>query len=157
MSCLEHELSEARLLYNAALQERRDAWRMQRVSRNYYDQAAQLKEVRDAGDLDLANFSACQDVLRRVNKTFAAFFRRMKAGEKAGYPRFKGRDRFASYTFPAWGDGCHLTEAGRLRVQGVGVIKLKLHRDIAGDIKTLTLKERQGSGTPASAWWLMCR
>ena len=71
-TALEHQLSEARSLYNAALQERRDAWRMQGVSRNYYDQANQLKEIRDAGNLDLANFSACQDVLRRVNKTFAA-------------------------------------------------------------------------------------
>ena len=137
---LEHQLSEARSLYNAALQERRDAWRMQRVSRNYYDQANQLKEIRDAGNLELVNYSACQDVLRRVDKTFRAFFRRIKAGEKAGYPRFKSRDRFASYTFPVWRDGCHLTEQGRLKVQGIGIIKLKTHRPIAGEIKTLTLK-----------------
>jgi len=143
-AALEHQLSEARSLYNAALQERRDAWRMQRVSRNYYDQANQLKEIRGAGNLGLANFSACQDVLRRVDKTFRAFFRRIKAGEKAGYPRFKPRDRFDSFTFPAWGDGCHLTEYGRLKVQGVGIIKLKMHRPIAGEIKTLTLKRDAG-------------
>ncbi|GAH87186.1 unnamed protein product, partial [marine sediment metagenome] len=65
---LEHQLGEARSLYNAALQERREAWRMQHVSLNYYDQASQLKEIRDASNLDLANFSACQDVLRRVDK-----------------------------------------------------------------------------------------
>ena len=144
MAALEHQLSEARSLYNAALQERRDAWKMQRVSRNYYDQAAQLKEIRDTGNLELANFSACQDVLRRVNKSFDAFFRRIKTGEKAGYPRFKGRDHFDSFTFPSWGDGCRLTDAGRLRVQGVGVIKLKMHRPIVGDIKTLTLKREAG-------------
>jgi len=143
-TALEHQLSEARSLYNAALQERRDAWQMQRVSRNYYDQANQLKEIRDIGNLELANYSACQDVLRRVDKTFRAFFRRIKAGEKAGYPRFKSRDRFASYTFPAWGDGCHLTEQGRLKVQGVGIIKLKMHRPITGEIKTLTLKCEAG-------------
>jgi len=144
---LEHQLSEARSLYNAALQERRDAWRMQRVSRNYYDQANQLKEIRDAGYLELANYSACQDVLRRVDKAFKAFFRRVKAGEKAGYPRFKSRDRFDSYAFPAWGDGCHLTEAGKLKVGGVGVIKMKMHRPITGGIKTLTLKRE------ASKWY----
>ena len=137
---LERQLSEARSLYNAALQERRDAWKMQRVSRNYYAQANQLKEIRAEGNLDLANFSACQDVLRRVDKTFKAFFRRIKAGEMAGYPRFKSKDRFDSYTFPAWGNGCHLTDAGRLKVQGVGIIKLKMHRPIIGKIKTLTLK-----------------
>jgi putative transposase len=141
---LDYQLNEARGLYNAALQERRDAWRMQRVSRNYYDQANQLKEIRDAGNLDLANFSACQDVLRRADKTFKAFFRRIKAGEKAGYPRFKSRDRFDSFTFPAWGDGCHLTDTGKVKVQGVGSIKVKMHRPLAGEIKTLTLKHEVG-------------
>lgn len=140
---LDYQLSEACSLYNAAVQERRDAWRMQKVSRNYYDQANQLKEIRDEGNLGLANFSACQDVLRRVDKTFKAFFRRIKAGEKAGYPRFKSRDRFDSFTFPAWDDGCHLIN-GRLKVQGIGIIKLKMHRQVAGEIKTLTLKRDAG-------------
>lgn len=144
MLALEHQLSEARSLYNAALQERREAWWMQKISLNYYDQANQLKEIRDAGNLGLANFSACQDVLRRVDKTFKAFFRRIKAGEKAGYPRFKSRDRYDSYTFPAWGDGCHLTDTGKVKVQGVGSIKLKMHRPLAGEIKTLTLKREAG-------------
>lgn len=143
-AALQHQLNEARSLYNAALQERREAWRMCEVSRNYYDQANQLKEIRDAGNLDLANFSACQDVLRRVDKTFKAFFRRIKAGEKSGYPRFKSRDRYDSYTFPVWGDGCHLTVTGRVKVQGVGVIKAKIHRLLAGEIKTLTLKREAG-------------
>ena len=143
-AAFEHQLSEARSLYNAALQERREAWRMQGVSRNYYDQANQLKKIRDASNLELANYSACQDVLRRVDKTFKAFFRRIKAGETAGYPRFKSKDRFGSYTFPAWGDGCHLPDVGRLKVQGVGIIKLKMHRPITGGIKTLTLKREAG-------------
>ncbi len=141
---LDYQLSEARILYNAALQERRDAWKMQKVSLNYYDQASQLKEIRDTGNLSLANYSSCQDVLWRVDKTFQAFFRRVKAGEKAGYPRFKSRDRYDSYTFPAWGDGCHLTDAGRIKVQGVGSVKVKMHRPIAGNIKTLTLKCEAG-------------
>ena len=65
------QLGEACRLYNAALEERRDAWK-QRVSINYYDQANQLKEIRAAGDLGLANFSCCQDILRRVSKTLRA-------------------------------------------------------------------------------------
>lgn len=141
---LDYQLNEARSLYNAALQERREAWRMCGMARNYYDQANQLKEIRDAGYLDLANFSACQDVLRRIDKTFKAFFRRIQSGERVGYPRFKSRDRFDSYTFPVWGDGCHLTDAGRVRVQGVGSIKLKMHRPLTGEIKTLTLKREAG-------------
>jgi len=140
---LDNQLGEARHLYNAALQERRDAWK-HGVSLNYYDQANQLKDIRGAGNLTLANFSSCQDVLRRVDKTYQSFFRRVKAGQKAGYPRFKGRDRFGSYTFPVWKDGCHITEDHRLKVQGVGLIKIKMHRPITGNIKTLSLKRESG-------------
>ena len=137
---LEVQLAEACRLYNAALQERRDAWRMGRVSLNYYHQANQLKEIRAAGDLGLANYSACQDVLRRVDKSFQAFFRRVKTGQKAGFPRFKSRRRFDSYTFPAYGDGCKLRDNGKLYVQGVSEIKVKLHRPLEGQVKTVALK-----------------
>ena len=60
------------------------------------------------------------------------FFRRVKAkAGKAGYPRFRGRDRYDSIEFPAHGDGIRLT-GDRLRVQHVGMIRVKLHREIAG-------------------------
>ena len=140
---LDAQLGEACRLYNAALQERRDAYQKRGVSLNYYDQAQQLKEIRQTGSLDLANYSACQDILRRVEKTFKAFFRRIKAGQKAGYPRFKSRRRFDSYTFPSYGDGCRLTEA-RLYLQGVGHVKVKLHRPVHGVIKTITIKRECG-------------
>jgi putative transposase len=141
---LAEQLEEARVLYNAALQERRDAYRKARVSLNYYDQANQLKQVRVEGSLGLANFSACQDVLRRVDKTFKAFFRRVKAKEKPGYPRFKARTRYESFTFPSYGDGCRLLDTGRLRVQGVGCVKVKMHRPVVGQIKTVTIKRDAG-------------
>jgi hypothetical protein len=54
---------------------------MHRISLDHYDQANQLKAIRAEGNLGVANFSACQDVLRRVDKTFVAFFRRVRAGE----------------------------------------------------------------------------
>src|SRR4029450_1199427 len=104
-------------------------------------QASQLKAIRNAGDLELANFSAAKDGLRRVDKPFRAFFARCKSGKgKAGFPRFKSRDRFNSYTFPAYGDGVRLLDTGKLRVQGVGQIKVKRHRPVEGAIKTVTLK-----------------
>jgi putative transposase len=136
---LDAQLGEACRLYNAALQERRDAYHTSAVSLTYYDQAQQLKAIRSAGDCALANFSACQDILRRADKTFKAFFRRIKAGQQAGYPRFKSRRRFDSYTFPSYGDGCRLADA-RLYLQGVGHIKIKLHRPLDGTIKTITVK-----------------
>src|SRR5688500_1799618 len=105
---LDAQLGAACRLYNGALDERRRAWKIQRTSVSYYEQANQLKAIRADGNLALANFSACQDVLRRVDKTFRAFFARVKAGRKAGYPRFKPRRRYDSLTFPSYGDGCRL-------------------------------------------------
>jgi putative transposase len=143
-AALDTQLDEARHLYNAALQERWDAYQKCGISLNYYDQANQLKAIRTDGSLGLANFSACQDVLRRVQKTFEAFFRRVKAGEKAGYPRFKSRSRFDSYTFPSYGDGCKVRDHGKLYCQGIGELKVKWHRPLSGTIKTITLKREAG-------------
>jgi putative transposase len=137
------QLGEACRLYNAALQERRDAWRISRESVSYYTQANQLKEIRANGDLGLPNFSACQAVLRRVDKTFKSFFARVRRKEKAGYPRFKSHARFDSFTFPAYGDGCKLV-GSKLRLQGVGLVKVKLHRPVEGAIKTVTVKREAG-------------
>jgi putative transposase len=146
---LEAQLGEACTLYNAALQERRDAYRKAKTSRTYYDQATQLKAIRADGSLALANFSACQDVLRRVDKAFKAFFRRVKAGETPGYPRFKPRARFDSYTFPSYGDGCKVRDNGKLYCQGIGELKVKWHRPLTGTIKTVTLKRDAGR-------WYVC-
>jgi putative transposase len=136
---LDEQLAEACTLYNAALQERRDAWKMGKTAITHYQQVNQLKYIRAAGDLALANFNSCSDVLRRVDQTFQAFFRRVKAGQKPGYPRFKPRTRFHSYTFPTYGNGCKLRKNNRLYIQGVGELKVKLHRPLAGQIKTVTL------------------
>ena len=142
---LDGQLAEACRLYNAALQERRDAYSIGHVSINYYDQANQLKEIRAEGDSTLENFSCSQDVLRRVDKTFKAFFRRCKEGKgKAGFPRFKPRDRYDSMTFPSYGDGCRLMDNGKLRVQGAGQIKVKLHRAVEGKIKTVSVVREAG-------------
>lgn len=137
---LHGELREACSLYNAALQERIGAYKLCGKSINYYDQANQLKAMRKDGCLTLANFSCCQDVLRRLDKTFQAFFRRVKRGDKPGFPRFKSSRRYDSITFPSYGDGCCLLPNGKLRIQGAGHIKVKLHRPVEGTIKTVTVK-----------------
>jgi putative transposase len=93
-----------RELSNAGLQERQAAWEQCRVSVNVAMQSAQLpaiKELRpDYRDL---HAQVLQDVLHRLDKAFAAFFRRVQAGEHPGYPRFQGRDRFNSFTYPQVG------------------------------------------------------
>jgi putative transposase len=112
------QLHEACDLYNAALQERRDAWKVCRKRIHCYDQAMQLKAMRAAGLIALANFSCCQDVLRRLDKTFQAFFARVRRGARPGIPRFRSLGRYDSITFPSYGDGCRLLE-------GAGLIKVK--------------------------------
>ena len=130
-----------RQVYNDALQERRDAWRQCDVSISYTDQANQLKEIR-AFDPDVAwcNYSSLQQTLRRLHKAFEAFFRRVKAGEKPGYPRFKGKGWFKSVCY-VYGDGIKLKD-GRLYVQNVGLVRLFQHRPIPDDgiIKMAVLK-----------------
>ncbi len=149
---LHGQVNEACRLYNAALDERRSAWRMNGIGLGYYDQANQLKEIRAAGDVGVANFSACQDVLRRVNKTFAAFFRRVKAGDKQpGYPRFRSRFRYDSLTYPSWGDGCALRPTRRLYLQGVGDLKLKWHRPLPADAQITTVTAKREAGR-----WFVC-
>lgn len=141
---LEHLLDIGRWLYNSALEERKQAWKMQRKFLNYYDQANQLKEIRKiVPELAELNFSSCQDMLRRLDEAFRAFYRRVKKGGKVGYPRFKGRDRFNSITFPTYGDGIKLID-NKLRVQNVGLLKIKLHRPLDGIIKTVTIKRDCG-------------
>jgi putative transposase len=141
---LDNLLYLARQIYNAALQQRRDAWKYQHKSLNYYDQANQLKEVRnEIPEFAQLNFSATQDMLRRLDKSFKAFFRRVKTGEKAGFPRFKGRAYFNSITFPTYGDGIKI-KGSRLYVQNVGLLKIKMHRVLEGEINTVTIKRECG-------------
>ena len=143
------ELKDACSLYNAALQERIGAWKTCRKSIDYYDQANQLKAMRADGCLTLANFSCCQDVLRQVDKTFKAFFGRVKRGASPGFPRYRSFRRYDSITFPSYGDGCRLLDTGKLRLQGAGHIKVKLHRPLEGEVKTVTIKREAGR-------WLAC-
>lgn len=127
-----------RHLYNRALAERKDAWEREQRSVSYGDQSATLKAQRLVNPyLARTNFSSCQATLRRLERAFQAFFRRVKAGETPGYPRFKGRNRYNTVLFPSHGDGCKLRPDGRAYFQHIGAVKLKLHRPIAGTVKTL--------------------
>ena len=140
---LDGQRREASRLYNAAKQERDEAWKRCGKGVNYYDQANQLREIRAAGNLGLANFSCCQEVLRRVDRTYRAFYARVRRGEKAGFPRYRSARRYNSLTFPSYGDGCHLRNA-KLYLQGAGNVKVKVHRPLEGLIKTVTVRRDAG-------------
>lgn len=138
-------LETHRRLYNAALAERKDAWEMERRSVSYRQQSGHLKGERITNPyLTETNFSSCQATLRRLDKAFKAFFYRVKAGEQPGYPRFKGKDRFDTVEFPAYGDGCKLVD-GRAYFQYTGCMKIKLHRPVEGQVKTMSFK-READG-----------
>jgi putative transposase len=131
-------------LYNAALEERREAWRMRRVSISYGMQSAQLRDIRRADPRGQGrhSFTAQQQTLRRLNTVFAAFYARAK--KKAGYPRFKPYTRFSQAGFVA-GDGAKWTSAGpdgwaRAAFQAVGSVKVRQHRPVPGTVKFLQLK-----------------
>jgi putative transposase len=134
-----------RELYNAALQERRDGWSHSKARIRYGDQSAQLTEIRSVRpDQAVWSFSSQQATLRRLNKSFGGFFRRVKAGQTPGYPRFKGRARFDSVEWPKDGDGARwLPDQRRVYLQGIGQVKVHLHRQIEGRVKTIQVK-RQG-------------
>jgi putative transposase len=134
-----------RELYNAALQERRDGWSHSKTRIRYGDQSAQLTEIRSVRpDQAVWSFSSQQATLRRLNKSFDGFFRRVKAGRTPGYPRFKAKARFDSVEWPKDGDGARwLPESRRVYLQGVGQVKVHLHRQIEGRVKTIQVK-RQG-------------
>lgn len=115
-----------RQLYNAALEERIDAYRKTKTSISYVDQAKSLTAIRrdDDGYRSL-NAQSAQVTLKRLDKAFAAFFKRSKRGLKGGFPRFKSRDRFSGWGYKTHGDGFRFTPAvnwkhGTLRLSGVG-------------------------------------
>jgi putative transposase len=142
---LDEVLWRCRTLYNVALEQRIIAWQRCRVSVSRYEQEAELKAIRAAFPEYAAIHShILQDVLARLDKTYQAFFRRVQRGEKAGFPRFKGRDRFHSFTFKEYGNGARLDD-GALVLSKIGRLSVHWSRPIEGTPKTITIsKEADG-------------
>lgn len=147
-NCLQW-LETCRILYNLALSQRINAYRQDKKSISVYVQMAQLPELKkEFPEFKIVGSQALQDVLQRLNRAFDAFFRRLKGkAGKVGFPRFRGRDRFDSFTLKQAG----WKIIGRyLYITGVGRFKLFLSRPIDGDIKTITIR-RTSSGN-----WFVC-
>jgi putative transposase len=128
-----------RRLYNTCLEQRKTAYETEKTSVKYAEQSAWFKAERATNAYYAQlNFSSAQATMRRLDKAFQAFFRRVKAKQNPGYPRFKSRDRFRTVEFPSHGDGIRLN-GNRLRVQHIGTLRVKVHRPHQGIIKTLSL------------------
>jgi len=140
---LAETLESCRVLYNCALEQRKVAYRQFGVSVRRLDQQAELLEIKEYFPKYKGIHSqVLQEVILRVDKSFQNFFRRVKSGEKAGYPRFKGRGWYDSFTYPQSGFSLSANTKGnqRLKLSKIGSIKVKLHRVIKGKIKTCTIK-----------------
>jgi putative transposase len=137
-------LDAHRHLYNAALEERREAWR-HGVTIRYGDQSAQLVEIRraDPDGQGRWSFTSQQQTLRRLDRAFQGFFLRVRSGRRVGYPRFKTEARWDSVDCVD-GDGARWRDPeGRWAMayfQGVGHVRVKAHRLVVGRVKTLRLK-----------------
>jgi len=141
-------LGRCREVYNAALQERRDAWNMRRVSIGYYEQKAELpgvKEVRP--EYKDIHSQVLQDVILRLDRAFKKFFKGVKNGEKVGFPRFKGESRFHSFTYPQYGNGAS-TDNGFLVLSKIGRVKVIWSRPLEGTPKTVTIRHE------ADGWYV---
>jgi putative transposase len=124
-------------VYNATLAQRKQAWEERQESLSYYDTAKMLPEWKRAHPWLKHAFSQClQNAQIRVDLAFQAFFRRVKAGEEPGYPRFRGTHRYNSFTFPQMG---FTLQDGKVRLSKIGSVKLTAHRPIDGTMKTLTI------------------
>lgn len=131
-------LETCRHLYNTALADRKNCYELEGISRSYEDQAATLTFEKKEGKWQGVFSQVSQDVLKRVDKAFKAFFRRVKSGEKPGYPRFKGQGWYKSFTYPQAG---FKIEGSKLTLSKIGSIRIFAHREIEGKIKTCTIKK----------------
>ena len=142
---LERTLTACRHLYNNSLAERKRQAELNRLKQsfnvfpwgypewiNYYDQANQLPLTKTAFQKEVHS-QVLQNTLKRVDRSFQNFFK------GAGYPRFQGRNRYNSFTYPGSGLKLNIND-GKLTLSKIGNIKIVLHREIEGKIKTCTIK-----------------
>ena len=142
---LEEVLWRCRDLYNVALEQRITAWHRRHASVSRYEQEAELRNIRaEFPEYAAMHSHVLQDVLARLDKTYQAFFRRRQRGEKAGFPRFKGRNRYHSFTYKEFGNGATL-DNGFLVLSKIGRISVHWSRPLEGTPKTVTIsKEADG-------------
>lgn len=140
VSALRRTLRECRWLYNHLLEQRRIAWSERQESLRLYDQMKTITSLKtERTSLATVNAQVLQNVAVRLDLAMQAFFRRVKAGETPGYPRFRGEGRYDSITYPQAPSGCKL-EGDRLHLSKIGAVRVVLHRPIEGRAKTVTIR-----------------
>lgn len=145
-SALDLNLELCRQIYNDTLALRKDAWEKDRKSISIYETNSILVTWKaQRPELKQVYSQVLQNVQVRVDLALKAFYRRVKAGENPGYPRFKGRGRYDSLTYKQLG---FEIKNGKLHLAKIGDIEIKLHRSIDGTIKTCTVRRM-----PTGKWF----
>lgn len=145
---LETSLETCRILYNRLLEWRKTAYEETGKSPSRYEQQAAFPQWKAENEyLTRVHSQVLQEVGTRVDRTYQNFFRRSKEGkEKAGFPRFKGRGHYDSFTFPQ--SGFELQE-NAVKLSKIGNVKAIIHRQVEGKIKTCTIRRQNGK-------WFAC-
>lgn len=137
-STLFRTLEDCRWLYNHFLEERKNSWEQEQKSVSRWEQQHSVLALRaERPALALVHSHVLQNVAHRMDLAFKAFFRRAKAGEKPGYPRFRGQGWYRSFTYPD--SGFALLEGDVVRLSKIGEVKVRRHRDLGGTPKTCTV------------------
>jgi putative transposase len=137
-------LDVCRSVYNMCLAERKCAWKLEHRKVTKSDQEKTAIHYRKTFPQAQVMFSqTLQTVVDDLDKAFAAFFRRVKAGETPGYPRFKGREHFHSFAFKQFGVGAKL-DGRRLKLYGIGRVAVRWHRPLEGRVKTVRIVRKAG-------------
>lgn len=143
---LEHILEECRWVYNKTLEIRKNTYESEKKLLSLYDTNKLLTQWKaDKHSLQSVHSQILQETQQRVDLAFKAFFRRVKKGEKPGYPRFKGFGRYDSFTFPQSGFSI---QENRIKISKIGLVKTIFHRPIEGKIKRLTIRRK-----PSGKWF----
>jgi putative transposase len=147
---LDRALMLCRHVCNAAIGERREAWRMCGVSVNYHQQKAELPGIKaELPAYGEVHSQILRDVAQRVERAFHTFLRRVKAGETPGYARFHGRNRSHRLTHPHLGNAATL-DNGFLVLSKIGRIGVRWSRPLEGAPNTVTISQE------ADGWYVRC-
>jgi putative transposase len=148
---LEIVLETCRRLWNYFLEQKETAYKATKKSIGSFTQINEIPSLALKDEILREVYSqTLQEVPRRLDKAFQAFFRRVKQGEEPGFPRFKGKGRYNSFTYPQNNGSFKMTDDGKLHLSKIGCVKIAYHRKAKGNWKTCLVKR-----TSTGKWYVV--
>lgn len=131
-----------RQLYNTSLQQRQEAYKNKKKSISMYDQIKELPSLKEEiPEYKEVYAQVLQNVISRLDSTFKGFFRRIKTGQTPGYPRYKGKNRYHSITYPQVTSAFRIT-GNYINIPNIGRVRYVNHRPLEGTPKTVTISKK---------------